>query len=327
MPVSEQSHNMKKPKGRIDASCNSRKEEKECYECKSSDEPMLICAKCNCCIHARCTKLPTYILQRFIAHDDSYCCFLCEFCVEVPKWRQQMFANQNDEADRNMKELLREELKKTEGLYKENNALKNIIKTKDYEMMELKRKIRTIGGNYADKMIKKQENKINNADKTNCKQVLTYASVTLGNQRKIDNVIKETQRSKERDHEKVEKEKHEEERACNIIVHGKEETNDGEDIVFVRTLMEALKVECETPIIRRIGRNVTNKNRPIKMKFNSHMEKRNVMKNLSNLKGLREFERISIRDDYTWLQRVTIKGLVEKARKRNEAEPPDSDTV
>ena len=90
--------------------------------------------------------------------------------------------------------------------------------------------------------------------------------------------------------------------------------------------MEAVNIENKNPIVSRIGRK-TNKKRPIKVKFVKEIEKLNVMKNLKNLKGLKDFEGISVKDDYTWLERATIKEFVDIAKKRNEAEPPDSDTV
>ena len=146
----------------MDESHKINKEEKECCEknCKVDNEPKLICAKCKSCIHPRCTKLPMYILQRFMAHDDSYCCFICKNCVEVPRWREQKFANQKDKEDKDMQNLLEEEQNKVEMLNKEINELKDTVKKKDHDMMELRKKIQTISGNYENKKINQKTQRV-----------------------------------------------------------------------------------------------------------------------------------------------------------------------
>ena len=70
-----------------------------------------------------------------------------------------------------------------------------------------------------------------------------------------------------------------------------------------------------------------NKKRSVKVTFASTTEKDYVMKNLSKLKDIKEFIGIWITNDHTWSERQMIKEYVEKAREKNDIEPPDSKIV
>ena len=122
--------------------------------------------------------------------------------------------------------------------------------------------------------------------------------------------------------EELLEEKDKNERASNIIIHGRKEVADHkEDELFVQQLVSTCgKNVSLLESITRLGRQTEHKKRPIKVTFRSIQAKQEVMKNLRNLKGKEEFKGLNIREDYTIAERNIIKDFVIKARKKNNTE-------
>ena len=112
-----------------------------------------------------------------------------------------------------------------------------------------------------------------------------------------------------------------------IIIHGKEETNNGDDEVFVNTLITDLQIGSINPAqVERIGNidpNGTRK-RPIKIVLSNEEERHKMLSNLTNLKGYMSYKGISITEDYTLNERKLIKEFSEQAKLKNIKEETDN---
>ena len=76
-------------------------------------------------------------------------------------------------------------------------------------------------------------------------------------------------------------------RACNLIIHGKKESDSTTDADFTKTLLKDIAVGAvKAKEVERVGREAEDKIRPIKVVFASEEEKEKVLSNLSNLKGV-----------------------------------------
>ena len=87
--------------------------------------------------------------------------------------------------------------------------------------------------------------------------------------------------------------------------------------------MDVLGVQIKVESIVRLGKfdEDRNRNRPLRVKFDSEQDKSKVMRRLSNLKKAEEkFNKISITDDYTIQEREEIQRFVAEAKKKNEHE-------
>ena len=112
------------------------------------------------------------------------------------------------------------------------------------------------------------------------------------------------------------------ERACNIIVHGREENNDLQpDNHFIQRLLQNIDENVSPKQIVRIGR--SEGRRPIKVILESEADKDQIMENLRNLKGIATYKGISITEDYTLSERKMIKEFNDKARERTYHEEED----
>ena len=132
--------------------------------------------------------------------------------------------------------------------------------------------------------------------------------------------------------EEVAEQREQERRKCNIIIHGvpedanltKEECETA-DKTYITNLMETLKVSSYKSMVR-IGKDNTRK-RPIKIVFATEEKKAVFMSRLPMLKGLPNYLKMSITDDYTSMQRKSIQDAVKRARDRNANEPEDSNII
>ena len=78
----------------------------------------------------------------------------------------------------------------------------------------------------------------------------------------------------------------------------------------------------EPILITSHGGTGESKSRPIKIVMRTKEDKGNVMKNLGRLKGTeRFFRKVSIKDDYTTLEREEIRLLTERAKKQRTDNP------
>ena len=127
-------------------------------------------------------------------------------------------------------------------------------------------------------------------------------------------------------------------RGRNLIIHGVEEkswgsTGEEEDKLFVKKLITNLQVGAiSADTVERLGPDTAErenkKTRPLKVVLKTEEEQQKILRNLRNLKGNVEYFGISIKEDYTYNERVLIRGYVEKAKAMNALEETKmSDTV
>ena len=112
-------------------------------------------------------------------------------------------------------------------------------------------------------------------------------------------------------------------REKNLIIHGKKEQSkeDDSDSDFFNQLVKDLQIgSIKIKQIQRIGTMMPNKNRPIKLEFNTEEDKVKVFNNLRNLKGKNDYIGISIKEDYTSNERKLIKQFSERAEIKNKEE-------
>ena len=129
--------------------------------------------------------------------------------------------------------------------------------------------------------------------------------------------------------EEIAEEHEKKSRSCNIIIHGRKETENSpeylDDTTFIDMLIHITNAKDLKPkSIQRIGTYNCTKIRPIKVIFSNEKDKETIMKSLGKLKGKQLFQKITITDDYTLLEREMIKHLRIKASERNSSEPENS---
>ena len=128
--------------------------------------------------------------------------------------------------------------------------------------------------------------------------------------------------------EELAEQKDKKERACNIIMHGKEDgDNKQEDVSFVNTLLQTVGGNITPKSIIRLGRYDTNRKRPIKVILQNEENKDKIMDNLRNLKDKDEYKGISITEDYTVSEREIIKEYSDKAKEKNSLEPENTNYI
>ena len=110
-------------------------------------------------------------------------------------------------------------------------------------------------------------------------------------------------------------------RGKNLIVHGKHEQTSDDDKEFINQLIKDLQVGAiNVKQIERLGNINGNNGRPIKLVFNNEGDKEKVFHNLRNLKGKNYYQGVSIKEDYTYNERLLIKKFVEQANSKNKEE-------
>ena len=70
--------------------------------------------------------------------------------------------------------------------------------------------------------------------------------------------------------------------------------------------------------IQRIGIDLRNKHRPMKITLNCEEEKKTIFRNIHKLKGKIQFDHIRVTEDFTPNERETLKRWYEKANERNQ---------
>lgn len=168
--------------------------------------------------------------------------------------------------------------------------------------------------NLVEKSMKEMKSSLEDFINQKIGNQLTYSSATTRNKEEVRNtaIMKKAKPTIEIEGQK--------EKVRNIIIHGEAENEDIKDEDFVSKLMTAVQSESKPTAITRLGRKDTNKKRPIKVTFRNTTEKETVIANLRRLKGIEEFNRISITNDYSILERKAIKEFVDKVKEKNDGE-------
>ena len=307
-------------------------EEDHCTEtkCKEDDDSLRIkCTSCKRTLHYACTGLPAYQLQFFIKKGKRK--FSCITCCPGTKELSKSIYEQS------------KRIKSSTYSNKEIKACENIIKTKNENearlsaaVKELKSKCRNESDLLSEE-IKSQfatlesklmqriegsfyENKIRNEKPVKPKK--TFADVTMVNKDQgALTGIKEVIRS-----EKIEDQLEEQRKRAkqsNIIIHGVPESEDEDhDTKFINKLLDDTgSTELEV-YLGRIGQASKSKpcQRPMKVVFCNVEAKHNFMQNLTELKGIKRYAKISITDDLTRTERELIKLWKNKADRRNKSD-------
>ena len=117
-------------------------------------------------------------------------------------------------------------------------------------------------------------------------------------------------------------------RVFNFIIHGADEVGStpeevkAEDLGYIKEILVKIGVNTTPISIARLGDDIGNKKRPLKVVLKNITDKDKVMKNLHFLKGTeRYFGKISIKDDYTSNERDQIRSLNDKAKKLSAENP------
>ena len=110
-------------------------------------------------------------------------------------------------------------------------------------------------------------------------------------------------------------------RTNNLIIHGVQESqnsDENKDKEFVNNLVKRVKAAVTIKEVFRIGQpGDTERNRPIKVVLKSDKEKFTLLGNLFALKGVEEYNGISITEDLTQAERRQYKLLSEEAKDKN----------
>ena len=105
------------------------------------------------------------------------------------------------------------------------------------------------------------------------------------------------------------------------------ENKDEQDKNFVNKFLADIETPVKPTSVKRIGQESEDKLRPIKLTLSTVKDKATILQNLSKLKGMTDYQRVRVTEDYTIAERELIKSKVKEAKERNEAEPTDSSIV
>lgn len=276
----------------------------------------LQCCACQRWVHYRCTELPAYMIQAFIEKRiKKY--YYCACCVTVPKELEielQLETSEQKEIKR-----LRREVRRCENLIKvveENSRMANKL---------LAEKANTIDEGKIEQMIDKKMEKIEAilVQHQKATENKTYASVAQQNEQQNDfKTIMKLARIEE-----ISDERDRRVRENNVILHGVKEGEDesaeersAKDKIYVNKFFETLEETGRTPsFIGRIGKK-TEKNRPIKIAFNSENDKKTIFRKLKMLKNKEEYKGVAVAEDFTESERKVLKLWSDKAKERNKDE-------
>ena len=98
------------------------------------------------------------------------------------------------------------------------------------------------------------------------------------------------------------------------MIHGKEELSTNDDKEFMEDLIKEICIgNVKIKTIERIGQVKENKRRPMKVVFANVAFKEKVLGNLRYLKGKDKFIGISVKEDYTFNERLIIAKVAKQA--------------
>ena len=114
-----------------------------------------------------------------------------------------------------------------------------------------------------------------------------------------------------------------EERENNVIIFNVEEKENHTDESFFNTMCTtALELNSPEVKVQRISDRMSNRHRPIKVKFVNNWEKRKFMIKLSKLKQHEEYSMVQVKHDMSIDDRIENKRLLKEAYDKNCTEKP-----
>ena len=300
---------------------------------KDEDEDCLSCEKCKRKVHYRCTKLPAYQIQTIIGIRSQK--YYCQNCVKVSKQLLELVPNKPKPLPSikltNEIEKLKREVEGCESLIKHHveneNRLTETIEEKVGELNDLRQQLNTNPSFHTleyveNKFEKKLEAMHQSILKTIDDNKRSYATVTKVNNQKNDTLTEDIKLAvKEARKEEVTKEEERKRRAMNIIIHGICEADESKDKEFVSNLINDLHTAVTVTKILRIGNKKDGKQRPIQISLENEEQKIHLMGNLAALKGIEEYNKISITEDLSPDERKQCRELSKEAHQRNTTQP------
>ena len=289
---------------------------------ENNDMNKLQCGQCKRKVHYKCTRLPAYQLQRYLVASlgQYYSKFLCSNCVVVPDSIQKELAAADNivslenelTIQREKIDLYEQELKELRKLVTSqqshnkkrkfgdcNNNNEEVEVSVHYENKNIA--IENDNGhlniqeinNMFEKRFELMEIKMTEMIKENLKKTqdtndsihISYANATNNPKNSTNSNFRNIVVAAK--NEELIEEKDKRVRENNIIIHGKceSENNEDNDKQFVNDMIKDISVGAITAkSIIRIGKTEKEKNRPIKVVFNSKEEKSKVMSNLRYMK-------------------------------------------
>ena len=175
-----------------------------------------------------------------------------------------------------------------------------------------------------DTMIEKKlsDNLGESAKPVNENNVSNYKQALISTPLDFKNIMKEAKNDEKIEQKEVDR------RSTNFVIHGADEIGDTpasikeNDETYVIEILTQVKISERPKAIRRLGKKMNGKTRPILIEMNSQDQKNELMANLKYLKGTTEyFGSIRITDDYTKDERELIKDFVAKANEKNRNDP------
>lgn len=285
--------------------------------------------KCRRLVHYYCTKLPVYMIQQLLRSKHERC--QCVNCVKITEGLHQKFEATTRKNENIIK--LTNEIKCCENIIQmQNESLSNFkAKVRKAEKFQenlngikesiklmLEDSVESIERRAAD-TIKKEVNLIAEklSHKRNDETKLTYSQIAQQNNNEFRSILKD-------ENEKlIKEEKNIQSRSCNIVIHDAPEMSSWSEEYLkevnkrkITNLMKVMELDFIPKSIIRLGTRGSDKQRPLKVVFNSEVEHKTVMKSLGRLKNS-DYKNISITEDLTIKERSTVKNMVEEAKKKN----------
>ena len=315
----------------------------------------LVCSKCDRSVHYQCSGIPAYELQSIIKRSAGKSRkWLCCKCVIVSKELKDVLSTLTTRDSQNGTYQLKFEIAR---LGREIEACDGVAKAHKQTIFQQKEEIKSL--RQALEKITDQfngiEQRINQTIKENVETIGKRIEDSFSNnikqlesktEKSFANVVKENFKEhqntppnlrdiiKEARNEEQKEVKDKKNRRNNIIIHGandidsgNEEENIKHDKEFFDVLMTDLNIRMTTKTISRIGERDPMKKRPMKIALGSATEKDQLMKSLKRLKGNLRYKGISITDDYTKAERQLFKTWSEKAKEKNAQESYESNIV
>ena len=296
----ETNSNYKKSSTNEYQSCTSRK----CFfDRTENNTPTLKCWKCHRKVHYVCSDLPVYQIQLCLIIPTRR--FQCMNCVSISKELMEIFNKAINNAPNHAKEPL-EDAKKANDVDDIKESLKDLCyKVKDLEIKtkETLKEIKEATQIKAQEMTKESK--------------ITYADLIKNET--IPNTTKNVNKEKIKEHARQDSTR----LSNNLIMHNVKENkinSDEEknyDQEFIHNFIKYLGLDMPVKVCR-IGTASSNKQRPLKVMFESENEKNLLLKNLWRLKNSK-YDDVSVKEDLTVEERELVKRWVVIAKKKNNA--------
>ena len=271
--------------------------------------------------------VPAYHVQFLLTNKRILKNFTCGKCTEVPEDLAVRFKKaKEDHTIRGLKkevDTCNEMIKQQDEMIQTLNTKISKLKEKNinkHTVTHLTEKIeetmKEIGASFKEAIVNhvaNSTNKIEDQIKTSYANAVSRSSEISSVE--LKSVVTEARFAEQK--EEIDRKN----RTNNLIIHGVQESqnsDENKDKEFVNNLVKRVKAAVTIKEVFRIGQpGDTERNRPIKVVLKSDKEKFALLGNLFALKGVEEYNGISITEDLTQAERRQYKLLSEEAKDKN----------